>query len=44
MDYLDALSVKTDALAQYKTALNNIQVAYATYYLYTNNEIREYVK
>ena len=44
VDYLDALSVKTDALAQYKTALNNLQIAYATYYLYTNNEIREYVK
>jgi hypothetical protein len=25
-------------------ALYNLQVAYATYYLYTNHEIKEYVK
>ena len=44
VDYLDALSVKTNTLAQYKMALYNLQVAYATYYLYTNHEIKEYVK
>lgn len=44
VDYLDALSVKTDAMAQYKAALYNLQVAYSAYYLYTNNEIKEFVK
>jgi len=44
VDYLDALSVKTNAIAQYKAALYNLQVAYATYYLYTNKEIKEFVR
>jgi len=44
VDYLDALSVKTNALAQYKAALYQLQVAYAAYYLYTNQDIKEYVK
>jgi len=44
VDYLDALSVKTNALAQYKAALYKLQVAYAAYYLYTNHEIKEYVQ
>ncbi len=42
--YLDALSTKTDAKAQYEAALNNLQIAYATYYYYTNNNIKEYTK
>lgn len=42
--YLDALSVKTEANAQYQKALNNLQVAYATYYYYTNKNIKEYIK
>ena len=42
--YLDALSVKTDAKAQYKTALNNLEVAYASYYYYTNKNIQEFTK
>ncbi|MDD2698025.1 MAG: TolC family protein [Arcobacteraceae bacterium] len=42
--YLDALSVKTQAKAQYKTALNNLQVAYAKYYYYTNKDIQEFTK
>jgi outer membrane protein TolC len=42
--YLDALSVKTNAKAQYEAALNNLQIAYATYYYYTNKNIQEYVK
>lgn len=44
VDYLDALSVKTNVMAQYKMALYNLQVAYATYYLYTNKNIKEFVK
>jgi outer membrane protein TolC len=44
VDYLDALSVKTNAQAQYKAALYSLQTAYAAYYLYTNYEIKEYVK
>lgn len=42
--YLDALSTKTDAQSQYEGALNDLQVAYATYYYYTNKNIKEYVK
>lgn len=42
--YLDALSTKTNAHAQYQKALNNLQIAYATYYYYTNKNIKEYVK
>ena len=42
--YLDALSVKTNAKAQYETALNNLQIAYASYYFNTNKNIKEYVK
>lgn len=42
--YLDALSSKTNAKAQYKKALNDLQVAYATYYYYTNKNIKDYTK
>ncbi len=42
--YLDALSVQTEAKTQYKTALNNLQVAYAKYYYYANKDIKEYIK
>lgn len=42
--YLDALSVKTNAASQYETALNNLQIAYARYYYYTNKDIKEFIK
>ncbi len=42
--FLDALSVKTNAKAQYEKALNDLQVAYATYYYYTNNNIKDFIK
>ncbi|MDD2384309.1 MAG: TolC family protein [Sulfurospirillaceae bacterium] len=42
--YLDALSVKTNAKAQYEEALNNLQIAYASYYYYANKNIKEYTK
>ncbi len=42
--YLDALSIKTNAKAQYKLALNKLQIAYANYYYYTNQDIKEYIK
>ena len=42
--YLDALSVKTAAKSQYEKALNNLQIAYATYYYYTNKNIKDYIK
>ena len=42
--YLDALSVKTEAKAQYKITLNNLQVAYVKYYYYTNKDIKEFVQ
>lgn len=42
--YLDALSIKTQAKAQYKTALNNLQIAYASYYYHINKNISEFIK
>ncbi|WP_331775307.1 TolC family protein [Sulfurospirillum sp. 1612] len=42
--YLDALTVLTNAKAQYKAALNNLQVAYASYYYYANKNIKEFVQ
>ncbi|WP_458700931.1 TolC family protein [Sulfurospirillum sp. 1307] len=42
--YLDTLSVKTSAKAQYEKALNDLQIAYATYYYYTNKNIKDYIK
>jgi len=44
ISYLDALSVKTAAKSQYEKALNNLQIAYATYYYYTNKNIKDYIK
>jgi len=41
--YLDALSIQTNAKAQYETALNNLQINYASYYYYTNKNIKEYI-
>lgn len=42
--YLDALSVKTNAKAQYETALNALQIAYANYYFTMNHNIKDYIK
>ncbi len=42
--YLDALSVRTNAKSQYESALNNLQIAYASYYYYANKNISEYIK
>lgn len=42
--YLDALSVKTNAKAQYETALNNLQIAYASYYYHTNKDIKDFIQ
>jgi len=42
--YLDALSIKTVAKAQYETALNDLQIAYATYYYNTNKNIKDFIK
>jgi outer membrane protein TolC len=42
--YLDALSAKTSANALYKTSLNDLEVAYATYYYYAGKNIQEFLK
>ena len=42
--YLDALSVKTNAKAQYEKALNDLQIAYASYYYHANKNIKDYIK
>lgn len=44
VSYLDALSVRTEAKAQYEAALYNLQVAYASYYYYANKNIREFIQ
>lgn len=42
--YLDALSSLTDAKALYTKALNDEQIAYATYYFYSGKKIGEYLQ
>jgi len=42
--YLDSLTVKTQAKAQYESALNNLQIAYAKYYFYTNKNIKDFIQ
>jgi outer membrane protein TolC len=42
--YLDALSNKTMALAMYKKALNDLEIAYANYYYYCNKNFEELLK
>jgi outer membrane protein TolC len=42
--YLDALSVKTDALSLYEKSLNDLEVAYAIYYYYAGKNIQDYIK
>lgn len=44
VSYLDALSVKTDAMALYKRSLNDLEVAYAIYYFYAGKNIEEFIK
>jgi len=42
--YLDALSVKTKALSLYKKSLNDLELAYATYYYDAGKNIEEFIK
>ncbi len=42
--YLNALDTKINTYARYKEALNNLQVSYAKYYYYTNQNIRKYLR
>jgi len=42
--YLDALYQKSDAQAQFNTAKNKLQLAYAQYYYYAGLDIKEYLK
>ena len=42
--YLDALSNKTNATALYESSLNELEVAYATYYFYSGKNLEEYIK
>lgn len=42
--FLDALSVKTSAYALYEKSINDLEVAYATYYYYAGTNIEEYIK
>ena len=42
--YLDALSVKTDALSLYNKSLNDLEIAYAIYYYYAGKNIEEFIR
>ena len=42
--YLDALTQKTDAQAQYNRALGALEISYASYYYYAGFDIKEYIK
>jgi len=42
--YLDALSNKVQALAEYKRSLNDLEIAYALYYYYSGKNIKGFIK
>ena len=42
--YLDALSTKTSAKALYEKSLNDLEIAYASYYYYAGKNIKEFLK
>ena len=42
--YLDALSSQTGAKALYKKSLNDLEIAYATYYYYAGKNIEEFLQ
>lgn len=42
--YLDALTQKTDAQAQYNRALGALEISYAQYYYYAGFDVKEYIK
>ncbi|WP_324172721.1 TolC family protein [Sulfurimonas sp.] len=42
--YLDALSSQTNAKALYEKSINDLEVAYATYYYYAGKNIEEFIK
>lgn len=42
--FLDALSVKTSAKALFEKSLNDLEVAYATYYYHAGKNIQEFIK
>ncbi|MCX6075884.1 MAG: TolC family protein [Campylobacterales bacterium] len=42
--YLNALSAKTSAKALYETSLNELEVAYASYYYYSGKNLEEFIK
>ncbi len=42
--YLDALSSQTSAKALYETSLNDLEVAYASYYYYAGKNIEEFLQ
>ena len=42
--YLDALTSQTKAKALYETSLNDLEIAYATYYFYAGKNIEEFLE
>ena len=42
--YLDALSILSNAQAQYKISLHDLELAYAMYYFYSGENIEEYLQ
>ena len=42
--YLDALSSQTSAKALYETSLNDLEIAFASYYYYAGKNIEEFLQ
>ena len=44
LKYLDALTQKTEAIAQYNRAVGALEISYARYYYFAGFDVKEYVK
>ena len=42
--YLDALTQKTESVAQFNRALGALKISYARYYYYAGHDVKEYIK
>ena len=44
LKYLDALTQKTEAMAQYNRAVGALEISYARYYYFAGFDVKEYIK
>ena len=42
--YLDALTQKTEAQAQFNRAMGALKISYARYYYFAGHDVKEYIK